>query len=102
MNGTIRHRIAFVVPTKDRPDDLRKMLASLGTQTRRPDQVIVVDGSEPPVRNVVEDASGLAVEYVDVIDPDTMSPVGEAASGRALAAAVRVGKTRLIDNVPLP
>jgi pantoate--beta-alanine ligase len=51
-------------------------------------------------RRLVE--AGLAVEYVDVIDPDTMSPVGEAASGRALAAAVRVGKTRLIDNVPLP
>jgi pantoate--beta-alanine ligase len=51
-------------------------------------------------RRLVE--AGLAVDYVDVIDPDTMSPVGEAASGRALAAAVRVGKTRLIDNVPLP
>jgi len=69
MNGTIRHRIAFVVPTKDRPDDLRKMLASLGSQTRGPDQVIVVDGSEPPVRKVVEEASGLAVEYVREFPP---------------------------------
>jgi pantoate--beta-alanine ligase len=51
-------------------------------------------------RRLVE--AGLAVDYVDVIDPDTMSPVGEAAPGSALAAAVRVGKTRLIDNVPLP
>ena len=46
--------------------------------------------------------AGIAVDYVDVIDPDTMSPVGEAVPGTAIAAAVRVGKTRLIDNVPLP
>ena len=46
--------------------------------------------------------AGLAVDYVDVVDPDTMSPLREAESGSALAAAVRVGKTRLIDNVPLP
>ena len=46
--------------------------------------------------------AGLAVDYVDVIDPDTMSAVGDAAPGSSLAAAVRVGKTRLIDNVRLP
>ena len=46
--------------------------------------------------------AGIAVDYVDVIDPDTMGPVGEAVPGTAIAAAVRVGKTRLIDNVPLP
>lgn len=46
--------------------------------------------------------AGVAVDYVDVIDPDTMRTVREAAPGSALAAAVRVGKTRLIDNVRLP
>ena len=46
--------------------------------------------------------AGLAVDYVDVIDPDTMSPVREAKRGSALAAAVRIGRTRLIDNVRLP
>jgi len=63
------HRIAFVVPTKDRPDDLRKMLASLARQTRRPDQVIVVDGSELAVRNVVEECQSLPAEYVRVFPP---------------------------------
>ncbi|HVE65581.1 MAG TPA: pantoate--beta-alanine ligase, partial [Thermoanaerobaculia bacterium] len=48
------------------------------------------------------DGAGLTVDYVEVIDPDTMSAVGRAAPGSAIAAAVRVGKTRLIDNVPLP
>jgi glycosyltransferase involved in cell wall biosynthesis len=63
------HRIAFVVPTKDRPDDLRKMLASLAAQTRRPEQVIVVDGSDPPVRAVVEEFALLPIEYVRVFPP---------------------------------
>jgi glycosyltransferase involved in cell wall biosynthesis len=62
-------RIAFVIPTKDRPDDLRKMLASLAAQTRLPDQVIVVDGSDPPVREVVEQAGPLRAEYVREFPP---------------------------------
>lgn len=53
------------------------------------------------VRRELE-AAGLAVDYVDVVDPGTMEPVANALSGTALAAAVRVGKTRLIDNVLVP
>jgi pantoate--beta-alanine ligase len=46
-------------------------------------------------------AAGLAVDYVEVVDPNTMSRPPEIESGSALCAAVRVGKTRLIDNVLL-
>jgi pantoate--beta-alanine ligase len=48
------------------------------------------------------DAAGLSVDYVLVIDPDSMTSVAVAAPGTALAAAVKVGKTRLIDNVLFP
>jgi len=48
------------------------------------------------------EAAGLGVDYVDAIDPETMAPVTDAATGTALAAAVRVGATRLIDNVLVP
>jgi glycosyltransferase involved in cell wall biosynthesis len=61
-------RLALVVPTKDRPEDLAKLLASLAAQTRAPDQLIVVDGSEPPVKHVC-DAAGLPVDYVRVFPP---------------------------------
>ena len=63
------HRIAFVVPTKDRPEDLRRMLASLAAQSRKADQIVVVDGSEPPVRHVVEEFPGIGIEYVRVFPP---------------------------------
>ena len=53
------------------------------------------------VRGELE-VAGLQVGYVDVVDPATMEPVTNAAPGTALAAAVRVGRTRLIDNVLVP
>lgn len=63
------HAIAFVVPTKDRPVDLRNMLQSLSGQTRLPDQLIVVDGSDPPIKHVVELFPNLSIDYVRVFPP---------------------------------
>jgi pantoate--beta-alanine ligase len=45
------------------------------------------------------EADGLAVDYVEIVDPETMRRLATAAPGAAIAAAVRLGKTRLIDNV---
>ena len=53
------------------------------------------------VRRELE-AAGLAPDYVHAVDPQTMEPVEVALPGTALVAAVRIGKTRLIDNVLLP
>ena len=63
MTGSAQ-RIAFITPTKDRPEDLRKMLASLAGQTHKPDQVIVVDASGEPVEAVVHSIDGLEVDYL--------------------------------------
>jgi pantoate--beta-alanine ligase len=52
------------------------------------------------VRGILEVAA-VAVEYVDLVDPDTLEPLAEAASGAVLAVAGRVGSTRLIDNTSL-
>jgi len=57
-------KIAFITPTKDRPEDLRKMLQSLAGQTRKPDQVIVVDASGDPVEAEVRGIEGLCVDYL--------------------------------------
>lgn len=46
--------ICFVVATKDRPADLRRMLQSLAAQSHLPDLAIVVDSSVVPVRPVVD------------------------------------------------
>jgi len=60
-----RLRIVFVVATKDRPAELRRLLLSLAAQSRRPDEVIVVDGSVESIGYVLErpDLSELALRY---------------------------------------
>ncbi|MEP6994406.1 MAG: pantoate--beta-alanine ligase, partial [Acidobacteriota bacterium] len=45
------------------------------------------------------EAAGFAVEHVEAVDARTMRRVEAVAPGVALTAAVRLGKTRLIDNV---
>jgi pantoate--beta-alanine ligase len=48
------------------------------------------------------DQGALAVDYLSLVDPQTFLPVGGQHTGPAvLAVAARVGRTRLIDNVPL-
>lgn len=63
------NKVAFVVPTKDRPEDLRIMLRSVQQQSRAVDQLIVVDGSDPPVKHVVDEFPTLKVDYVQVLPP---------------------------------
>lgn len=46
-------------------------------------------------------AAGLAVDYVAVVLPETFDRPRRVEAGAALCAAVRAGKTRLIDNVLL-
>lgn len=45
--------------------------------------------------------SGLAIDYVEVVDETTMRAAASVDRGTAMTAAVRLGKTRLIDNVAL-
>ena len=45
------------------------------------------------------EAAGLAVDYVEAVEADTARRAQTVAPGVALTAAVRLGKTRLIDNV---
>ena len=45
--------------------------------------------------------AGLAVDYVEVVDSSTMRRPPRVEAGAAMAAAIRVGNTRLIDNVLL-
>jgi pantoate--beta-alanine ligase len=45
------------------------------------------------------EASGLPVDYVEAVHAETMRIANRVIPGVALAAAIRIGKTRLIDNV---
>jgi GT2 family glycosyltransferase len=53
-----------VIPTKDRPDELRTMMASLAAQDARPAQVVVVDASAVPQPELPSSFPDLPIEYV--------------------------------------
>ena len=55
---------------------------------------------ENETRSSLENA-GFGVDYVEVVDPATMQRRDGDPEGAVLAAAVRIGKVRLLDNVVL-
>jgi len=46
-------------------------------------------------------AEGVAVEYLELVHPDTLQPVNRIEEAGTIAVAARVGTTRLIDNIIL-
>ncbi len=58
------HRIALIVATKDRPDDLRKLLDSLRRQTVGPAEIVIVDASSEPVEPVLAEFPELNTRYL--------------------------------------
>lgn len=54
---------------------------------------------EAAARAVLESAPGLTIQYVSVVDEVTLSTPGSVRPGNVLAVAVKLGTTRLIDNV---
>lgn len=54
------------------------------------------------MREHIASAQGVALEYAEVVSPDLLLPVETVANGALLAVAVKIGGTRLIDNILLP
>ncbi len=52
-------------------------------------------------RSILSAAPGIAVDYLAIVDPETLEPVTRASAGSIAMVAARVGRTRLIDNVIL-
>ena len=80
------HEISFVVATKDRPEELIRMWRSLRSQSRVPDEVIIVDSrarpstlvgpqAAPPVLRYIRTAVASATRQrnlgLDAVGPDT-------------------------------
>lgn len=83
-------------------DERRQALAlSRGLQAAREAAARGERGADELARIVVNDltAAGLTPEYVAVVDPDSFQPVAVVDSAALIAVAVRVGSTRLIDNI---
>lgn len=51
------------------------------------------------VRKVLAKTPDIQIEYIELVHPDTLQTLTVARRPALLAAAVRIGKTRLIDNI---
>ena len=52
-------------------------------------------------RRVLAAESGVRVDYLAIVDPETLEPLQRAEAGSVVLVAARVGATRLIDNAIL-
>jgi GT2 family glycosyltransferase len=59
-------RVSVIIPTKNRADDLQHTLEGLVGQTRRPDQIVVVDQSSVPSL----DPAGVPIAVTYIYDPN--------------------------------
>jgi pantoate--beta-alanine ligase len=54
------------------------------------------------MRATLEQEPGVRVDYLAVVDPDTLLPMEKVTAGALVTVAAYVGNTRLIDNILLP
>ncbi|MBO0662457.1 glycosyltransferase [Jiella sp. MQZ9-1] len=59
-------KLAVVIPTRNRPNELLRLLENLSLQTRRPDRVIIIDGSDEAERGAIETGARAAWFTVDL------------------------------------
>jgi pantoate--beta-alanine ligase len=57
------------------------------------------DRIKQEAREVLAGQPGMSVEYLEIVDPETMQPAGRIEGPVLAAAAVWLGATRLIDNM---
>lgn len=75
--------------------DIHLSLKAAATR-RTPSQVVEA------ARKGISKIPGVHIDYIEAVDAESLQPLRNRRSGGRLAVAVYLGKTRLIDNIPLP
>ena len=63
------------------------------TGTRQPEAL------KNKIQAVVREEKGIEIDYLEIADPESLAPLASAQDGMVLLIAVRIGRTRLIDNL---
>ena len=87
------------------PDERRRALALSRALAEARDEVGRGERDAGRLRaraRVTLEAAAARVDYVEIVDPESLRPVEVAAPGAVLLVAAFVGTTRLIDNTRLP
>jgi len=62
-----KEKLAIIIPTKNRPGELKRLLAGISEQSVKPVQVIIADGGDAPLEGLFEEFPGLKISYVRVL-----------------------------------
>ncbi len=104
--GTVREPDGLAMSSRNAylsAEDRTRAAALSGALSRARERAATVGDAralERETRRELEE-HGFIVDYVEAVDPSSMARAERMSPGLALAAAVRLGKTRLIDNVLL-
>lgn len=85
------------------PDE-RKRAPALHRALRAGEEAVIrgirdVSAVETSMRRMIEETPGIEIDYLAVVDPETFLPPVDFRGDILLVGAVRIGRTRLIDNV---
>ncbi len=58
------YKLSIIIPTYNRPDDLRKCIASILRQTVLPDEIIVVDDGDLKTLPLVDECERAGIQYI--------------------------------------
>jgi pantoate--beta-alanine ligase len=106
VRPTVRERDGLAMSSRNvylSPDERR--IAPLLFQALRTGRLMIEGGMsdvaaiERIMRQTIEQAPTIHVEYLAVCDPDSLEPLSVVAARAVLLGAVRIGSIRLIDNL---
>jgi pantoate--beta-alanine ligase len=106
VRPTVRERDGLAMSSRNvylSPDERR--IAPLLSQALRVGRQMILDGMndvdaiERIMRQTIEQAPTVHVEYLAICDPDSLEPLSVFAARAVLLGAVRIGSIRLIDNL---
>jgi pantoate--beta-alanine ligase len=84
--------------------DERRAAAAIHRALRTGEQLVNAGIREPDkltnkMRAVLREEKGLSIDYIEVADPESLAPLEAVKEGMVVLVAVRLGRTRLIDNL---
>ena len=103
---TVREADGLALSSRNRHLSVEeRRIAPVLIQTLRSAQSLITSGATDPeavkreAARAFEKHPDVRVEYLEIVDPDEMRPVGQITGPVRIAGAIWIGKTRLIDNL---
>lgn len=64
-----KNELCLIIPTRNRPQLLLRLFESIKIQEVYPEQLIVVDGSDVPIKDIIDKINFIKIDYVRVYPP---------------------------------